>query len=131
MGTVIKFDFLFKNNNSIPMTLTSYSISWTDSGLSLHRGKADLGNGSRPKIANAKGSSPQSCTGCPVTFIAQPGYQQEIYNMFCVNTNCNEDADDPPIGAGTYSFSASGTLTFYGSSTVNCNFNKSGSINMD
>lgn len=130
MGTVIKFDTLFKNNNSIPMTLTSYSISWTDNGLSLHRGKADLGNGSRPKIANAKGSSPQSCTGCPVTFIAQPGYSQEIYNMFCVSTNCSESADDDPIAAGTYSFTMSGTFTFYGSSTVNCNFSKNGSITM-
>ena len=131
MGTVIKFDSLFKNNNSIPMTLTSYSISWTDNGLSIHRARVDKGDGNRVKIVNAYSSSPRSCNGCPVTLIAQPSYNQEIYNMFCVNTNCNEDANDPPIGAGTYNFTASGTFTFYGSSTVNCNFNKSGSITMD
>jgi hypothetical protein len=129
MGTVIKFDFLFKNNNSIPMSLTSYTISWTDGGLSLHRAKADLGNGSRPKIGSAKSSSPRSCTGCPVTFVAQPSYQQEIYNMFCVQTNCNEDADDIPIESGTYNFTATGNFSFNGGAT-NCSFNKSGSISM-
>jgi hypothetical protein len=131
MGTVIKFDFQFKNNNSIPMTLTSYNISWTDNGLVLHRTKAQLGAGSKPKIVNSKGSSPASCTGCPQTFIAQPGGQQEIYNMFCENTSCvEEDPNGPPIPSGTYNFTATGNFAFYGSSTVNCGFNKSGSITM-
>jgi hypothetical protein len=131
MGTVIKFDFQFKNNNTIPMSLTSYNISWTDSGLVLHRAKAIVGGGSRPKIVNSKSVSPATCTGCPVSFMAQPGGQQEIYNMFCENTSCvEEDPGGPPIGAGTYNFTATGTFTFYGSSTVNCGFNKSKSITM-
>lgn len=112
------------------MSLTSYTISWTDSGLSLHRTKAILGDGTRPKIVNSSGSSPRSCTGCPVTFVAHPSVEQDIYNMYCKDTVCNEDANDPPIPSGSYNFNATGTFTFYGSSTVNCNFNKSGSITM-
>jgi hypothetical protein len=129
-GTVIKFSLLFKNNNSIAMSLTSYTISFTDNGLSLHRTKAILGDGgSRPKIVSASASSPKSCTGCPVTFVAKPGGEQEIYNMFCVSTNCvEEDPGEPQIPPGTYNFTATGTFTFNGSST--CNFNKSGSITM-
>jgi len=130
MGTVIKFDFQFKNNNSIPMSLSSYTISWTDSGLSLHRAKADLGNSTKAKIVNAKGSSPASWNGTPANFIAQPGGQQEIYNMFCVNTNCvEEDPDGPQIGAGTYTFTATVNFSFNGGA-VNCGKNRSGSITM-
>ncbi len=131
MGTVIKFDFQFKNNNSIPMSLTAYTISWTDNGLVIHRGKASLGNGSKPKIVNSKKVSPAPWNGTSATFIAQPAGQQEIYNMFCENTSCKEeDPDGPPIPPGTYNFTATGTFTFYGSGTVNCGFNKSKSITM-
>jgi hypothetical protein len=130
MGTVIKFSMLLKNNNPVPMSLTSYTISWTDSGLGLHRAKSIPGDGSRPLLRGSKAASPGSCTGCPVTFVAQPSGQQEIYNMFCVNTNCvEENPDEPQIGAGTYNFTATGNFSFNGGA-VNCSFNKSKSITM-
>ena len=130
-GTVIRFAFTFKNNNSIPMSLTSYTLYW-DPGIGLNRAKTIRysGDSTRPRLITNHGSSPRSCEGCPQEYPGQPGTQQEIYNMFCKNVRCTEsDPNLEKIDAGTYSFTATGNFSF-NSGATNCSFTKSKSITL-
>ncbi len=130
-GTVIRFSFTFKNNNSIPMSLTSYTLYW-DPGIGLNRAKTIRysGDSTRPRLITNHGSSPRSCEGCPQEYPGQPGTQQEIYNMFCKNVRCTEsDPNLEKIDAGTYSFTATGNFSF-NSGATNCSFTKSKSITL-
>ena len=123
--TVWKFVFYFANNNTIPMYLTNYKISWSPSSdLHLNRTKTIRFPGSnRPKLVSSTFSSPGSCPSCSGTTIEYPAQagQAEIYNMFCNDWSCDENNAIGIIPQANYSFTANATFTFYGpSGTVSC-----------
>jgi hypothetical protein len=130
-----KFYLNIYNDNTIPMFLTSYQVSWTnDSDLHLNRAKAipNPDTGTRVTIGKNKQSSPSgACTDCPAEFVPQPvSFDAEIYNMFCNDYPCDESNPQNDIPPGTYSFTATGVFTFYppGGGTVSCPFSKSASV---
>lgn len=125
MDTVWKFVFFFANNNTIPMYLTNYSISWSpDADLHLNRTKTILYPGSaRPKLVSSTKNSSGSCPSCSGTTHEYPGQagQAEIYNMFCSDWPCDENNAVNIIPQANYSLTANATFTFYGpSGTVSC-----------
>lgn len=130
-----KFYLNIYNDNTIPMSLTSYQVSWTnDSDLHLNRAKAipNPDTGTRVTLGKSKASSPSgNCTDCPVEFVPQPvTFDAEVYNMFCNDYPCNESDPQNDIPPGTYSFTATGTFTFYppGGGSVSCPFSKSANV---
>jgi hypothetical protein len=117
------------------MLLTNYRVSWTnDSDIHLNRAKAipNPDTGVRATLHKESRYSPSGgCLDCPVEFVPQPvTYNAEIYNMFCNDYPCNEDNPQNDIPPGTYSFTATGTFTFYPAAggSVSCPFSKSASI---
>jgi hypothetical protein len=129
-----KFYLNIYNNNTIPMFLTSYQVSWTnDSNIHLNRAKAipNPDTGTRVTLGKKTASSPSgSCTDCPVEFVPKPvTFDAEIYNMFCNDYPCTEEDPQNDIPPGNYNFTATGVFTFYPPSggSVSCPFSKSAS----
>jgi len=124
-NAVWKFVFFFANNNTIPMYLTNYTISWNpDTDLHLNRTKTIRFPGSnRPKLVKSQFASPGTCPNCSdatIEYPAQSG-QAAIYNMFCSDWPCDENKAVLEIPQANYSLTANATFTFYGpSGTVSC-----------
>jgi hypothetical protein len=130
-----KFYMNIYNNNTIPMYLTSYQVSWSnDSDLHLNRAKAipNPDTGTRVTLSKKKEFSPTGgCLDCPAEFVPQPvTFDAEVYNMFCNDYPCVEENPQNDIPAGTYNFTATGVFTFYPPSggSVSCPFSKSASV---